>query len=287
MVGLELDELAKAWIEDCVVNHRPCPKPEEAELPARLIDVGNSTDNNGDLRLITTAKESKGRWIALSYCWGQTNNYRTTTRTLEDHLSHIPFNDLPLTIQDTIRVTRSLSIRYLWVDALCIIQDSDEDWQAEAEQMMNVYRNAYVVIAANQGKDVTSGMFIDRNPLESRPCEMRFRSRDGKQLIRWRWIHPPRIPWSVRVKKAHLQTRGWTLQETNLSTRVIYYDEGGLCWQCREGIRQERVPACLVTANDPLVPRRIFDAYAEDPMNIFTLWSGLVEASHLGLWHTN
>jgi hypothetical protein len=149
--------------------------------------------------------------------------------------------------------------------------------------MMNVYRNAYVMVAANQSKDATSGMFIDRNPLESRPCEIRFRSQNGKQLIRWRWIHPQRIPWSVRVKKAHLQTRGWTLQETNLSTRVIYYDEGGLCWQCREGIRQERVPAFLITANDPLVLRRTPDAYTEDPINIFALWCDLVEASHLGL----
>ena len=113
MVGLELDEVLKAWIEDCVVNHRLWLKLEEAGLPTRLIDVGNSTDDYEDLRLITTTKESKGRWIALSYRWGQTNNHKTTTRTLEDHLRHIPFNNLPLTIQDTIRVTRGLDIRYL------------------------------------------------------------------------------------------------------------------------------------------------------------------------------
>ena len=78
-------------------------------------------------------------------------------------------------------------------------------------------------------------------------------------------------------ERAHLQKRGWTLQETTLSIRVIYYDKEGLCWQCREGIRQERVPAYLIAANDPLVPRRLFDAYAEDIMNIFTLWCDLIE----------
>src|SRR5579859_4869443 len=120
MVGLDLDELAKAWIDDCSLNHRLCPKPEDAELPTRLLDVGESTDSFQDLRLIIP-KGAKGKWIALSYCWGQSNNYVTTTRTLEDHLRQIPFGSLPRTIRDAIRVTRSLGIRYLWVDALCII----------------------------------------------------------------------------------------------------------------------------------------------------------------------
>lgn len=62
-----------------------------------------------------------------------------------------------------------------------------------------------------------------------------------------------------------------------MAVRVIYYDENGLFWQCREGIRQERVPFYLITANDPLVPRRIFDSYNDDPINIFTMWGDLVQ----------
>jgi hypothetical protein len=277
MVGLDLDELATAWIGDCAQNHRLCPKPEDSKLPTRLLDLGGPDDGPEDLRLVETPKGATGKWVALSYCWGKANNYTTTKETMEAHLRQLPFHKLPRTIRDAIIVTSGLGIQYLWVDALCIVQDSDEDWEAEAGQIMNVYRNAYVTIAANEGDDADSGMFMGRNPLESRPCEMKFYNEEAKKTTRYRWIHPPRIPWRRIVKNAHLQTRGWTLQETNLSTRVIYYSKEGMCWQCREGIRQERVPAYLITANDPLVPRRLFDAFVEDPMNIFMLWCDLVE----------
>lgn len=77
---------------------------------------------------------------------------------------------------------------------------------------------------------------------------------------------------------AKLQTRGWTLQETHLASRVLYYNERGLYWQCREGIRQERAVAYLIMANDLVVPRRrIFDSYSDDPLNIFVLWQDLVK----------
>jgi hypothetical protein len=92
-----------------------------------------------------------------------------------------------------------------------------------------------------------------------------------------RWIHPHRAPWREIVQNAPLQKRGWTLQETKLGVRVIYYSKDGLYSQCREGVRQERAPACLITAIDPLVPRRLFDAYAMYPMNVFMLWCDHVE----------
>ena len=281
MVGLELDGLAKAWINDCARTHPLCPKPQDAIFPTRLLDVGDSAESLESLHLVIPGEGTEGKWTALSYCWGENklNNktYRTTTKNLQDHLRQIPFEKLPLTIQDAIQVTRSLCIRYLWVDALCIIQDSNEDWQAEAANMMNVYRNAYITIAANASDNANSSLCIKRNVLECRPCEMNFRDPNGKQLVRYRWIHPPRVPWERIVKRSNLQKRGWSLQETSLAVRVIYYDENGLFWQCREGIRQERVPSYLITANDPLVPRRIFDSYIDEPMNIFAMWGDLVQ----------
>lgn len=87
-------------------------------------------------------------------------------------MRQIPLEKLPRTIRDAVTVTRSLGIRYLWVDALCIIQDSQSDWRAEAPKMMNVYRNAYLTIAATVGDNADSGLAIDRNVLESRPYEL-------------------------------------------------------------------------------------------------------------------
>ena len=143
--------------------------------------------------------------------------------------------------------------------------------------MSHVYSKAYLTIAASTGAFAEAGLCIDRNVLETRPYELRFREPNGKSLTRYRWLHPPRQPWERIISRSALQTRGWTLQEGVLASRVIYFDERGLYWQCREGIRQERVAACLILTNDMVVRRRhIFDSYSEDPLNIFVMWEDLV-----------
>jgi Heterokaryon incompatibility protein (HET) len=273
-VGLSLGELTKFWIQNCISHHRLCLPSKDAPLPTRVLDVGSINGPLDQIRLIVT-NGITGKWTALSYFWGGTNHLRTTSKTLKKHLQQIPLFGLPKTIQDAVLVTRQLGIQYLWVDSLCIIQDSDIDWQAEAGKMMEVYRNFYITIAANSGLDAQTGLFLDRNLLQSRPCKLEFQSGSGRPVARW--VNPPRASWAGIIRNGSLQTRGWTLQETMLAVRVVYYDEKSLYWQCREGVRQERAPAYLITANDPLVPRRMFDAYLDDPMNIFTLWCDLVQ----------
>jgi hypothetical protein len=47
--------------------------------------------------------------------------------------------------QDAISVTRALGIRYLWIDALCILQDSVKDWEQESANMAAVYTNSMTI----------------------------------------------------------------------------------------------------------------------------------------------
>ncbi|KAH6619006.1 hypothetical protein C7974DRAFT_317958, partial [Boeremia exigua] len=39
---------------------------------------------------------------------------------------------LPLTFQEAVVFTQWLGVRYLWIDALCIIQEDEVDWSREA-----------------------------------------------------------------------------------------------------------------------------------------------------------
>jgi hypothetical protein len=61
MVGLDLDDLTKAWIDDCARNHRLCPKPQDAPLPSRLLDVGSTNDAFDYLRLVVPAEGMRGK----------------------------------------------------------------------------------------------------------------------------------------------------------------------------------------------------------------------------------
>src|SRR5271163_3240815 len=118
-----------------------------------------------------TSKGVRGKWVAMSY--------------LDDHVIGIPFEKMPRTIQDAVSITRMIGVRYLWVDSLCILQDSNDDWEHESSTMANVYRNSVVTIAANSASDANGSCFLNRNKLANLPCPISLGSVRGKEEIQW------------------------------------------------------------------------------------------------------
>jgi hypothetical protein len=76
---------------------------------------------------------------------------------LDSFTAEIPVVNIPATIKDAIRVAKSLGYQYLWIDALCIIQDDPQDWQREASRMAHVYGNADLVLTASSATDSYEG----------------------------------------------------------------------------------------------------------------------------------
>jgi len=117
----------KGWLDRCLQNHKSCAKDTGQFRPSRLLDL--AADLGGkDIRLIDSElhlPKNRGRqnhYATLSYCWGPPGlNARTTKENIEERRRRIPFNNLPRTVRDAVQVTRELGIRYLWVDALCIV----------------------------------------------------------------------------------------------------------------------------------------------------------------------
>jgi hypothetical protein len=87
--------------------------------------------------------------ITLSYYWGGNDSLKLTASTIEELRSGISISQLPKTIQDAIQVVLHLEIRYIRVDALCILQDSPTDWAKEAASMSDIYRNSFLTITAS------------------------------------------------------------------------------------------------------------------------------------------
>lgn len=88
-------------------------------------------------------------------------------------MQRIPTESLPHAFLDAIDFTRSLGVRYIWIDSLCILQDSRDDWQAEALQMHKIYRNCVCNIAATGSSDNGGGLFQDRNKAWVTPGKVR------------------------------------------------------------------------------------------------------------------
>ncbi|KLU86475.1 hypothetical protein MAPG_05487 [Magnaporthiopsis poae ATCC 64411] len=146
------------WIDDCLENHESCPPQEPAELPTRLVCLGTEEDWS-DLRLVQPPPGTKSIYLTLSHCWGGHIETILTKKNLDTFLKHIPFADLPRNFRDALVITRKLGGGYIWIDCLCIIQDSPEDWAREAGRMDDIYRNAFLTISAAASEGSKAGIF--------------------------------------------------------------------------------------------------------------------------------
>ncbi|ROW12530.1 hypothetical protein VMCG_00738 [Cytospora schulzeri] len=175
------------------------------------------------------------------YCWGEQRGLQLTRSNYESLTADIPFDQLPGTIQDSILVTIRLGLQYLWVDALCIVQDCPEDWYLEAGKMCDVYQGCSIALVASAASNSGEGLFAARDPLLQAPCvllgTMVAQSRDEYQ-------RQQTYPWV-------LETRGWAMQEHLLPTRCIKF-ASYLIWECRElSINEFGLESQLDTDNLP------------------------------------
>jgi len=198
------------WLEECQKTHQKCRGKIVPYLPARVIDAGIEEDNS-TRRLHVTGKEERGLYAALSYCWDQTQSITLlTTGTLSAWEKCLPIARLSQTIKDAITTTRFLGLRYLWVDALCIVQNSLTDIPVQITAMGEIYKNATVTITAGKAN------FLDpRQPLES--CRLPFYVSTEVQSSVTFTIDS----FENRTYRSHLDSRGWTFQESLLSSRVL------------------------------------------------------------------
>jgi len=247
----ECIELASTWLGDCLESHQGCNRGVavgSSPFPKRLVDVG---DDGCAPRLFIPPAGSRGNYVALSHCWGGSQPLTTTTGTLLERQTAIPISTMPLTFQHAIHVTRRLGFRYLWIDSLCIIQDSTADWEEQAGQMQHVYSGAVVTIAADAGHDSRCGLssaekrnlfrgarIPGRQPLLVTPGA---KSGDTPAHFPATFVHGggARDRDGERNEGSLLQMRGWTFQERVLAPRVLHYGEHELAWECASAVACE------------------------------------------------
>jgi hypothetical protein len=219
--------LAASWVQDCEQTHFTCPTTpiHGPYLPTRVISVQGRAGSQEPFVHVSNGEQA--RYVALSYRWGNVQKTLLTVMKLISFCRVLPLESLPLTFRDAIEVTRQLGFRYLWIDALCILQDSDSDKQREIGSMSAIYKNASVTIAAAKGDSADSGLFAERNTIEFRPCQIERKIRDVEP------VSSTLFACTVESKKhTPLDERGWILQEELLSPRIIIFGPQYLSWSC-------------------------------------------------------
>ncbi|KAM5353558.1 hypothetical protein ACJ41O_000208 [Fusarium nematophilum] len=167
-------------------------------------------------------------YVALSYVWGQVPTLKTTQANVQDlqqpgALEKLK-DQIPATIQDSIKLVPLLGERYLWVDSLCIVQDDETSAHRQIDQMAAIFEKATLTIVVAEGRDASSGLrglqHVPRprqaNPVLNLTPETSFTVRQ-EGLLSW-------SPWS---------SRGWTMQEHIFSCRKIIFFKDTVRWTCR------------------------------------------------------
>ncbi|QDS72978.1 hypothetical protein FKW77_008749 [Venturia effusa] len=228
-------KLISKWFHTCKSSHKTCHEYQTKYRPTRLLKIERQQGH----RILRLCERSSTAdvvsYAALSYCWGQNQNLKTTTMTIRSHLVEISFTDLPLTIQHAVMVTEVLGLCYLWVDALCIIQDDENDKSWEIAQMPGVYMGASVTIMASRASEVREGFLQERDCRNKNKigCELPFPYKEG---IGGTVIAHDRVLYAA---KDPLSSRAWALQEQWLSSKRINFGGTETSWTCREAYEDD------------------------------------------------
>ena len=225
------------WLSNCHEAHKSCPRLIDPLLPTRVVDVG--TTHNSSILLHSSTADEHAAYVALSYCWGGPQSLVATRTNLSEISKSICAEHIPKTIADAILITRCLGFRYLWVDSLCILQDSHEDKAHEIHVMGSIYKNATVTIAAASAAKASDGFLEKREPAQTL-LRLPLLAADGSLsrilVTKPIYAYAPKDP---------LQTRAWAFQESVLSPRVLVFGERELTWSCQTEPRTQVAPTSL------------------------------------------
>lgn len=222
--------ILRQWLSHCDSQHTCCKSLETSHMPTRLIEVG--AENDPMVRLYETRPDDSVKYVALSHAWGAGPHFCTTLANIESQRRYMPLDILPMTYQDAITVTRRLDIRYLWIDAICIIQGDGGDFDMEAKRMEDVFSQAYLVLAASSATSQQDGFLKPRKAPKS--IQLKAPSNEAAIHIR-RFIDD----FDRYALQSPLHKMAWKLKERAFARRTIYFTSVQTFWECGSGVRCE------------------------------------------------
>lgn len=230
----------RQWIDSCSTEHAECLPTGTGPSGMRLIDVRD--------RKVTPELNPRDchAFVALSYVWGKNIDsgkcvlLKANTTQLEQTNG---LGNLPKTIEDAMTICESLGQRFLWVDRLCIVQDDEAKKGHQIHAMADIFQSAILTIVAACGDSMESpipGISTERQTFQSQVHIAGLQVTSGLPRLS-RTL--PRAPWSQR---------GWTYQESILSSRKLYFTDLEVWFVCDEDFQREDVAVEKSDCNDLL-----------------------------------
>lgn len=196
---------------------------------------------------IRSDRTKQSQYAALSYCWGPPQDAKFQSKAFRANLQQLyeklEFNSLSPILKDAIEVTRKLSIPYLWVDCLCILQDDFSDWQRQCKQMSDIYGKARVTLITTASRTCIQGFL---NPAR-RGLRFPYKSKrrpnvEGYFMMYFTHVSSMKDDFGISpietlnndLRSCQWARRGWTFQEEAMAGARIIFGKNGTYIGCGE-----------------------------------------------------
>lgn len=231
--------VASEWLSTCKAEHGLCVDTIRATryLPTRLLEILAMPSSSAlYFRLcVSSSLAADTEYVTLSHCWGQGAVLQLKTASLfQLQEQPVCVTEVSATFKQAIEVSWHLGFRYLWIDSLCIIQDSLEDWHNEASKMMDVYSNSQCTLAATASADGCEGLSRPRDVRCIQPY-IKIPASDG--FLVYGCVNTN--AFKREILHSPLNSRAWVLQERLLSPRILHFSDLQVWWTCNETILSE------------------------------------------------
>ncbi|KAK2931732.1 Heterokaryon incompatibility [Fusarium oxysporum f. sp. vasinfectum] len=224
------------------------PREPSGSIPSRLLDISDYK-TRGRIQLVQTEKLPRVKYAALSYCWGNADDAayqpKTNSANLSERLNGFGIDTMSPVVRDAIITCQALEMRYLWVDALCILQGKADvaDWDIESQKMTDIFRNAYITICPSSSNSCREGFLGQRlvhpgirvkTPITSNAI---FQNESREYSILPYFGHDENTPSFINSHEfinSKWYSRAWVWQEVNFSARLVIFTPTFVFYRCPE-----------------------------------------------------
>ena len=231
---------ATSWLDRCQTTHNNCRLDENSPIwyPSRLLHISDGKLSASAYLIECGLEHPNGPYVCLSHRWASGTSATLDTKNYMAMKACIETKDLPQTFRDAIQIALDLGFEYLWVDSLCIIQDSEIDWLKEASVMHKIFENAALTISATHAEATAHGLACVRHaPLIDGLVlnNVRFKTDSNPSTVQLGWGRITHDDyWEALIMRAPMTQRAWVLQERLLSRRILHFGFSQLAWECGE-----------------------------------------------------
>ncbi|KAK3668877.1 hypothetical protein LTR22_000357 [Elasticomyces elasticus] len=257
IVPSTLSDAIQIWREDCV-SHVHCASAAGNLWPKTMIELRSSSGDFG-ARLRDSPPEAGAdrRYVFLSFNWGSDRPLSLTKRNFAAFKERIDGRLLPPLHREAMMLAYQLGYHYIWIDALCIVQDDEEHWREAVAVMSEYIRHADIVFAT-----ATPGMSGSLRPApRNTVCSFAAHldvGKGGTEEDRFQLAVRHPVTTAGEVLRNNVLNRAWRLQEAILAERLVLFGQEQMYWSCGGGLKSQGT----VTTLDP--PIRTLSSFLSD-----------------------